>query len=76
MPGNILILRDSEVFEGVIGAVFTVIMSYYFKEYRGFEGYNAVMSAWIFVWFIRKITLNVFEYVKETYELSNNHIYF
>jgi hypothetical protein len=71
-----LILRDTEVFEGVIGALFTVIVSYYFREYRGFRGYNAVMAAWIFVWFIRKITLNVFEYSKKKYELSDNHIYF
>ena len=75
MREKILILRDAEIFEGVIGAIFTVIVSYYFKEYRGFEGYNSVMAAWIFVWFIRRITLNIFDYVKETYALSNNHIY-
>jgi hypothetical protein len=75
MPG-ILILRDSEVFEGVIGTIFTVIFSYYFKEYRGFSGYNAVMAAWIFTWFIRKSTLNLFKYAKEKYELGDNHIYF
>lgn len=39
--GDILILRDTEVFDGVIGAVFT----YYFKEYRRFRGYNAIMAA-------------------------------
>jgi len=76
MPGTILILKDTEVFEGVIGAVFTVIFAYYFKEYRGFHGYNAVMAAWIFVWFVRKITLNVFRYAKKAYDLSDNHIYF
>jgi hypothetical protein len=75
MPG-ILVLKDIEVFEGVIGAVFTVVFAYYFKEYRGFHGYNAVMSAWIFVWFIRKSSLNLFKYVKEAYHLSDNHIYF
>ena len=76
MKPGILFLRDSEVFEGVIGAVFTVIFAYYFKEYRGFQGYNAVMAAWIFTWFIRKSTLNLFNYAKRTYDLSDNHIYF
>ena len=76
MTGNILILRDSEVFEGVIGAVFTVVFAYYFKEYKGFEGYNAIMAAWISVWFIRKISLNVYEYIKEKYEVTDNNIYF
>jgi hypothetical protein len=76
MTGEILILKDTEVFEGVIGALFTVIFAYYFKEYRGYQGYNAVMAAWISVWFVRKITLNVFEYAKEKYKVSDNHIYF
>jgi hypothetical protein len=76
MTGNILILRDSEVFEGVIGAVFTVVFAYYFKEYKGFEGYNAIMAAWISVWFIRRISLNVYEYIKAKYELADNNIYF
>jgi hypothetical protein len=76
MSGNILILRDSEVFEGVIGAVFTVVFAYYFKDYKGFEGYNAIMAAWISVWFIRKISLNVYEYIKEKYEVTDNNIYF
>ena len=69
-------MRDSEVFEGVIGAVFTVVFAYYFKEYKGFEGYNAIMAAWISVWFIRKISLNVYEYIKEKYEVTDNNIYF
>lgn len=76
MTGNILILKDTQVFEGVIGSVFTVIFAYYFKEYRGFRGYNAIMAAWIFVWFVRKITLNIFKYAKKKYDLRNNHIYF
>ena len=76
MTGNILILRDSEVFEGVIGAVFTVVFAYYFKEYKGFEGYNAIMAAWISVWFIRRISLNVYEYIKAKYEVTDNNIYF
>ena len=76
MKGNILILRDREVFEGVVGAIFTVVVAYYFEKYRGFRGYNAVMAAWIVVWFIRKITLNVFEYSKKAYKLNDNHIYF
>ena len=76
MTGNILILKDTQVFEGVIGSIFTVIFAYYFKEYRGFRGYNAIMAAWIFVWFVRKITLNLFKYAKEKYDLRNNHIYF
>lgn len=76
MQGTILVLRDTEVFEGIIGTVFTVLFAYYFKEYRGFHGYNAVMAAWIFTWFIRKSTLNLFEYVKKAHNLSDNHIYF
>jgi len=76
MRDNILILKDTEVIEGVIGAVFTVIFAYYFKEYRGFHGYNAIMAAWISVWFVRKSLLNLFIYAKKAYHLSDNHIYF
>lgn len=76
MIGDMLILKDSEIFEGVIGTFFTVVFAYYFKEYKKFQGYNGIMAAWIFVWFVRKITLNMFKYYKKKYDISDNHIYF
>tara|TARA_Y100000287_G_scaffold164259_1_gene145404 strand:- start:328 stop:573 length:246 start_codon:yes stop_codon:yes gene_type:complete len=70
------IINHQQIVEGITASIFvplTIIFFRYFnKKYFKSESFFIVsMSAWFTTWIIRKISVNVYSYLKEKHDWEN-----
>lgn len=72
----VLFLDDNQFMGGIIGGIAFIFANIFFRKY--FEKQNIVflgIITWCLFWWIRQFMMNFYIYIKDYYNLRDDHIY-
>ena len=58
------ILTKDQIIEGIVGAIGWILFVYYFKNFMNWSAQIEGAVAYILVWFLRKIVMNLYNSFK------------
>jgi len=58
------IITEAQLLEGIIGGTGWILFVYYFKNYLDWSPQTEGFVAWVLVWYLRKIGMNLYSSFK------------
>jgi hypothetical protein len=64
------ILKDTEIVEGIVGAIAFGLIIWYFRSYLKWSRVKSAGFIFPIVWIVRKVGVNVYNFIKNSKGLS------
>ena len=68
------VMEDSILIEGIMASIMFPLSRFFLKYTKGGNLFWFLFAAWLFSWYMRKLSVALYKYIQEKYKIPKKHL--